>query len=317
MDRTLIRFADKGAPTLLVLQVPEEFSNDGNACSCYALPIKDRANGLLLCVPRQVISEEVLIQSLGGDDADGMIGPSKMLEVGLVEEDEAGVVQAIDATSHVYVVDFSDEVLAFLSEYDGAIETEPFPIAFSQQHPSSLPDASAVVAGAVAWVSHSGSERVNFYSAREEPDPPKATAKGAVPRKQTGVPKRASNAQVLEQLSLLTEQIKILSTRQETVEAQLSKSGIRAFAWRRAGFLRRPSASVIGSSQRTSSSSITSWGSCQNSRPLRRPNLHPIALCIRQPLSTSLRISWILVPLKPWMGGLHQLWCSRARRSRL
>jgi len=61
-------------------------SADGSEITCFALPVKFRAGGILLCVLRGVFSEEALIQALSGEDPTNLLGPSKLLEVPLVEE---------------------------------------------------------------------------------------------------------------------------------------------------------------------------------------------------------------------------------------
>jgi hypothetical protein len=229
MEKHLVKFATDGLPSLLVLTLPDEISVEGSALSCFALPIKSRQGGLLLCIPRGVVSEEMLIQHLAGEDPAALLGPSKLLEVNLCEEDETGEVQPLQANSHVHVVDFSDDILSSVFEYDGVGTEDPQPIAFSEAFPNALPDPVSVVALVETWIAQQSSERVHFYSAREEPDPPEPpkAAKSAAAKKAT-VPKRVTNQQVMEQLASLDEQMKVLSARQVLLEKRGGSSADRA-----------------------------------------------------------------------------------------
>ena len=65
------------------------------------------------------------------------------------------------------------------------------------------------------WVASQGVERVNFYSAQEEPSGEPLLKPSP---KKAAVPKRVTNAQVLEQVAALVSQVKVLAARQDQME---------------------------------------------------------------------------------------------------
>ena len=223
-----MKFAEDGMPSTLVFLVPEGVSSDGSELGCFAIPVRARAGGLLLCVPRGAISEEVLIQALSGDDPTSMVGPSKLVEVALCEESEDGQVVSLDVSTHAYVVDFSDDILPFLMEYDGTPEFENVPISFSEAFPAALPETNSLLQATNVWLAQLPAERVNFYSAREEQEAPtvspKANAKLAGAKRPSAVSKRITNAQVMESVAALTEQVKLLAARQQQLEVGVKPS---------------------------------------------------------------------------------------------
>ena len=233
MEKQLIRCADVGVPSTLLLHVPDGISVDGTETTCFAIPVKFRVGGILLCLPRGVVSEEALIQSLSGEDPYVMLGPSKLVEVPLIEEAEGGEVSTLPDPCHVYVVDFTDDVLGILSEYDGTTFDDPSPVSFSAMYPAALPETQALLTAVESWLAAQSSERVHFYSAREETEnvpSPKASVKGAAASKKSpATAKRVTNAQVLESVAMLAEQVKLISDRQQALEqARSSGSAIPA-----------------------------------------------------------------------------------------
>lgn len=212
-------FADRGEPSLLVLSVPAEFTSQDRALECFCIPVFARDGGVLLNVPRNVVSEDILIDSLEVVEADALIGPSKGVTTNLCyeNEDHQIVVRAVPTNS--LVIDFSDSVLEWVREYDPVADSEAEIVPFSPEHPSCLPVSAEVVVGARQWIDSLGSERV-FYSAQEDPEEgptPKHSAK-PVGGKKAVPPKRVTNAQVLDQLSLLIAQVKSISARQDAME---------------------------------------------------------------------------------------------------
>ncbi len=225
MDKSLITFAEAGDPGLLILCVPAEFSATSVDSECFAIPIMSRNNGLLLCVPRGVISEDALIDSLSGEDANAVLGPSKGIPVQLQEEGEGQVIGPVPGTFNVLLVDFADEALAWLREYDPSFDSQDQINAFASEHPFAVPSVSQLVPIAQEWVCGQGSERANFYSAQEEqePSPPVKAAKGAAKPK-GAAPKRVTNAQMMEQMEIMIAQMKALAVRTDVLEQAKSSS---------------------------------------------------------------------------------------------
>ena len=179
-----------------------------------------RRHGFLLCVPRGVISEDILIDCLSGEDTAHVVGPSKGIPVQLQEENDEQVVVPIPGSVGVLLVDFPDEVLNWLREYDPNVDSPDGIMSFSSEHPFAMPVVSQLAPIAQEWVGGQGSDRVNFYSALEEQEPPpvpKSNAKGAGKPK-GGVPKRIANAQMFEQMEVMIAQMKALSVRTEVLE---------------------------------------------------------------------------------------------------
>ena len=212
----MIQFADKGEPSLLLLSVPEEYGEGGKSSECFCVPVLSRSGGFLVCIPRGCFSEETLVDMLAGDEANAVVGPSKGVTVSLCEEGLDGSPMLVGASSNSLLVDLSDDALAWLREYDVSVEvTEVKP--FSESYPNSVPLHSELVLVATEWVTNQGSERVNFYSALEEPEGVAPVVMKASSKK-TPAPKRISNAQVLDQLSTVLNQMKALTARQEQLE---------------------------------------------------------------------------------------------------
>jgi hypothetical protein len=134
----------------------------------------------------------------------------------------------------MYVVDFSDNVLAFISEYDGTTFEDPAPVSFSSVFPAALPEHSSHLGFVEAWIVGQDSERVNFYSPREEteqPVLPKSNAKGATAKKPAAAPKGVTNAQVMESLAALTDQVWL----QNLLENQGVRDGVTPVAEQHGG----------------------------------------------------------------------------------
>ena len=211
---------DHGEPGLLILSVPAEFSASSSDSECFAIPVMSRNGGFLLCIPRGVISEDTLIDCMSGDDTNSVLGPSKGIPVQLQEEGEEQAIVPVPGTFNVLLVDFADDALGWLRDYDPSVEILDGILAFSADHPFAIPVTSQLVPIAQEWVGSQGSERANFYSAQEEQEPPpkmKATAKNVGKAKGT-LPKRVTNAQMLEQMEAMVAQMKALSLRTEMLE---------------------------------------------------------------------------------------------------
>ena len=149
-------------------------------------------------------------------DAGSVVGPSKGISVSLVEEGLDGSPVLVGAQSNCLLVDLLDDGLSWIREYDAATDPDTI-VGFSEEYPNAVPLNSEVVLVANEWAASQQVERVNFYSAQEEqetevPVEMKASSKKSAP------PKRVSNAQVMDQLSTVLQQMKLLTARQEKLE---------------------------------------------------------------------------------------------------
>lgn len=215
----MIQFAEKAEPTLLVISIAEEFGEGGSSSELFAIPVLSRANGFLVCIPRGGFSEELLVDAMANSEGETVLGPSKGITVNLVEEADDGSLVPTGSTCNCLLLDLSDAALSWIREYDPTAE-EVSIIGFSSEHPTSLPMRSEVVLNANEWISTLGVERANFYSAQEDPEP-KASPKDVI-RSKAAAPKRVTNVQVMELLTTLSNQVKVLASRQDSFE----KAGI-------------------------------------------------------------------------------------------
>ncbi|CAE7219683.1 unnamed protein product [Symbiodinium microadriaticum] len=131
-------------------------------------------------------------------DAEAMFGPSTVLTVPAMEEQEDGAEVATESSIEVLVVDFSDATAAYLEPFDPLSLEDPVP--FSEE-----------------------GERIAFYSAQEgedealEPaDPVEAPAAAAKAKE-----KRVTTAQLAEQLGSISKLLPAISDRlQDLAERQ-------------------------------------------------------------------------------------------------
>ena len=137
-------FAEKGVPSLLVLSVPDEIASSGSSVHCFAVPILSRRGGLLLNIPRGVISEDGLIDSLQVEDESCLLGPSKGVSAHLCEEDEEGNIALRQESVNSLVIDFSDDVLPLLREYGASGPEEDEIVPFAENFPTALPSFTEV-----------------------------------------------------------------------------------------------------------------------------------------------------------------------------
>ena len=171
MEKRDVKFASNGEPGLLVLEVPNEIAYEGVGRACLAIPLRQRSGGLLLALPLSALDSDSLIDEMSGTN-EGILGPSKSMQADLLAEDEGGNVYFTDKSVRFYVVDFSDEILAYLREYDVNLDPEANLIAFDDGFPLGLPRTEGLDEQILAWVTTQEVGRAHFYSAREEPDVP-------------------------------------------------------------------------------------------------------------------------------------------------
>ena len=137
------------------------------------------------------------------------IGPSHVFEVDMILEDEfAGASYAAGFKSDILVVDFSDDVLNYLREYDPVTDSTEVVHGFHDVHTQAIPSPSDLLAMVLSWAESEVLPCVQFYSAREEPrvktpqTPKKAPAK------------RLTNAALAVQVSQLSAQVSLLVAQQ-------------------------------------------------------------------------------------------------------
>ena len=223
-----LRYCSTGEPTLLVLALPHEVVSDESFADAFVLPVASRDGGILLALPDVAVGPQAFAPS-ETPDADTLVGAVKRLEVPFVEEAEGGGIAASGFSHGIVVVDFSDEVLPYLREYDVNYDTASWITPFSNEKPDSLPDSMTVFRDSIAWVkSLADSSRLHFYSAQEDLDAPakgKAPTPSVASKKATPTPKKITNQVIAEQLALISEQMRLMSSRQDQMENRLIARG--------------------------------------------------------------------------------------------
>lgn len=202
MEKGQLRLASRGDAGLLVFGIPAELANGGEAVETFALPLLSRSGGLLLALPQKALDENVLISGMQPEEG-SMVGPNKLLESPLFEEEEGGGEKVVKNSCKFFLVDFSDEVLQFLREYDPALDDVESFIPFDEEHRYALISTEGLVEKAREWAGGAG-PRAAFYSAREDLSPAAKTV--AVKR-----PKRPTNAAMMEMIEGLQAQVAALT----------------------------------------------------------------------------------------------------------
>ena len=209
-----LKFASGGDASLLVWTPPQNFIKSVVAPACYVLPILQRAGGFLAAVPNDFLSDELLLDS-AADGHEGVLGPSKVFEALLMEEDEQGNVVTTDYVNSFLVVDILDVALKEMHEFDPSTDDAEAIVPFEDSMPTAIPKVVDSVAKILEWVDSAVGSRAHFYSAREEPIPVATPKRG-------GGPKKVSNAALVEQMNALAAQVQLLAEMQK--QATLGKA---------------------------------------------------------------------------------------------
>ena len=203
------KFCSSGAAT----------GEDGSAC--FALPVASRQGGLTLAVPIAALNADRLVDEIT-TAGEGLLGPSKSFTSDLLVEGEDGTVSSSGTTVRFLVVDFSDVILPYLSEYNAENDDGSL-IAYDADIPHGIPSMDGLVEKVREWAAEEHSGRIHFYSAREEQIEDAPAAKGA-PAVKKAAAKKITNAMMAEQLSDLAAQVRAISVQQMAVQDVLEAS---------------------------------------------------------------------------------------------
>ena len=226
-----------------ILEWTDELGTDGSR-EAFALAVLKRAGGLMLCVPTGFIPEEIL--EVGNQGAPGLIGPSLRISVpGVIQEQGQPTETSIGGDLQVLLVDTDASVCMQMRE---AEEIEEIAKPFAEDDPYAYPDPGVVVARALEWArSLTGDVQdlsEDWYSAAQEEMPngpplpeaqtqprrraqPGATSSGQPaerPKRPTTTSLQASLNMVLETLPELSNSMRSLADRQQSLEDQLLRS---------------------------------------------------------------------------------------------
>ena len=171
----------------------------------------------------------------------GLHGPSTILEVPSLEEDEEGVEEPTSETLSVLVIDVANAAAAHMTLYDPADGVSVVP--FDPVQPQRFPEVSRLLALTRAWLRSQGDDRMAFYSAVEDAEAgvPEEEAPEPAPPFQAGPKRAAAKAkrvttnqlatqidQLLSAMPRLTDQLQQLGARQQALSGRRSKTKARA-----------------------------------------------------------------------------------------
>ena len=169
----------------------------------FVIPVAKRRGGVLLAVPQGFIPDREL--ELGMKAAEeAMVGPSRLLTVQGVEEDDSGAEVPSEVELNVMLVDFSTSVLQHLREYDPNVDVQEI-LSFLVDAPQILPMSSPLLQQALDWMNEEVSGRLQLYSAEEQvPMTP------VPPTKKEPKNKRVTTAALADQISELSRTLPTL-----------------------------------------------------------------------------------------------------------
>ena len=188
---------EEDVDSLYILQWPPGIQPE---VETFVIPVARRKGGVLLGVPLGVLDKKDLDDGALSSAEDLMVGPSKLVTVPGVEEDEHGadIPSGVDVT--LLLVDFSDSVLPLLREYNPAQDQHEIQ-SFLEDAPQVVPSSTPLLQTALEWMNDEVSGRVHYYSAEEN-----AVAPIAAPLPKKPEPKKKiTNAALAEQLSELSK----------------------------------------------------------------------------------------------------------------
>ena len=219
MEKSKIKPATAGDPSTLVLSLDGDEALEDR--QFFAVPIAVRQGGILLALPEATFTDDVLAAGQSADD-EAVIGPSTVLTLELLEEDDEGLVQRTGFSVPTLCVDFSDGIISSLREYDPVTDPTEAIAPFHASYPNALPNLEGAIAEVMAWA-ETAATRANFYSARDEHIPataPKKAGAAAAKRPGTGL-RKPTNAALAEQVQSLTAQVTALMDSQRALQQHL------------------------------------------------------------------------------------------------
>ena len=200
------------------------------------LVIMRRTGGVLLAVPASFLPMDIVEQGNAGSPT-SVFGPSVEFEVPAMLAD-GGIVSQTGGTVLVRIVDCTEGVMPHLREF---MEDEEVTFAFDEDSPFAFPSIDALVPLVRTWATATSEQLAAFYSPEEQEDlaDPDATppqrrppARRVTPSGSGQKAKRVTTAalstqleEVLGMLPQMSQQLTLLSTRQQRLEDQLPTLG--------------------------------------------------------------------------------------------
>ena len=199
----------------LVLKVDFEAGDGAGPAEAFTIPVISRTGGMMLALPKGFVPPDLLEAGGFAGEAD-FVGPSHLLKVPVVLEEEDGSHVSLDFDIEVMLVDFHGSVAENLRGFDPVTEG-PGIAGFCED----LPRAKLL---AVQFYSADEAQQLSGEGAPSTPVIPKQSK-----QKATTPAKRVTTAVLAEQLAGLASSLPALSTqlaqmekRQEKVESLLA-----------------------------------------------------------------------------------------------
>ncbi len=234
-----VKTLDSGTSWLYVLSWPPGVSPP--SVEGFVIPVFTRPKGVLLAVPLDLLPPEILVAGQTASSGD-LVGPSLGIQCPGVQETDTGEEVNVGLEITCLLVDFSEEVLTLLREFDPVTDATVGILHFWPDLPETLPLSASLQELALEWISQTTDSRVHYYSADEmenpvfvEPAPkklaqkpePELVPKPDPPQK----PKKVTTAALAEQLAALAEalpainsQLSTLQSNQQRLEGALQRS---------------------------------------------------------------------------------------------
>lgn len=176
---------------------------DGSMMSL-ALVVMRRQGGFMLALPVEAIPGE----ELDGASEDSLVGPHTVLTVpGGFREDASGEFRRAGVDLEVLVVDLKEEAQTGLELFDASAHTADLVGGFAEDL-TMIPEPSTLLTYTKQWIGVMDAQRVNFYSAEEEEQPPAAKV-GAKAKSKAGAAakgqKQMSAKKVAEAIGSMSE----------------------------------------------------------------------------------------------------------------
>ena len=215
MTLSSIKTIDTGNSWIYLLSWPPDASPE-EIQEAFVVPVIARQRGVILAVPLNFISQELLAKgaTAGGSD---LIGPSIQIRAPAVQESDTAEEVLIGNHIPCLLVDFSELVVPLLREFDPVTDGHPIQH-FLPELPETFPLSNSLLEQALEWITNETSSRVHYYSAVEEEDEvqevPVTPRPGARrnPKAEAAKPKKVTTAVLADQLAALTDTLPAITT---------------------------------------------------------------------------------------------------------
>lgn len=197
-----VRIVEGGTVFQYVFKLPPTVELSSSHAEALAIPVARRQNGLMMALPLGYLAPESIQRGDHADPSD-LLGPSRVVTVPAMIEEDDGTEALLGSEMEVLLMDFSQEVVHCLRPHDPVTEQEGIQF-FFQDGPEIFPSGSALSLEVEAWIHGAAEDRVGFYSAVEDEVPPQPAARPKAQAAPKRTQKRPSVANLAEQLSTLS-----------------------------------------------------------------------------------------------------------------